>query len=254
MNEYVRLNLGPCTQPYGCFGEFQPQGDVPRGNTADHGCVSEHDVMDLMPVAACGYAGIPKLDDANDAGTKASEDCTLILTEGDSAKALAVAGLSVVGRNRYGVFPLRCGQTSFCVCSPTMTRMGSASLAVWQSVSKTAAASNTCQHRVAPYLRRTWHGCGLHDSVHSACTAAQGKAAERAGCERVSDHQQCRDQQHQADHGPPVRQGQCAVMSMASGVFCCSLAGLPHRIPLCWIRGNCQVQQEPKCFMAGNEV
>ena len=65
-------------------------------------------------------AGIPKLDDANDAGTKASEDCTLILTEGDSAKALAVAGLSVVGRNRYGVFPLRYGKTSFLRCLPTM--------------------------------------------------------------------------------------------------------------------------------------
>ncbi|XP_069993753.1 DNA topoisomerase 2-alpha isoform X2 [Penaeus vannamei] len=51
--------------------------------------------------------GIPKLEDANDAGTKFSSDCTLILTEGDSAKALAVAGLGVVGRDRYGVFPLR---------------------------------------------------------------------------------------------------------------------------------------------------
>jgi DNA topoisomerase-2 len=51
--------------------------------------------------------GIPKLDDANDAGTKNSSDCTLILTEGDSAKALAISGLSVVGRDRYGVFPLR---------------------------------------------------------------------------------------------------------------------------------------------------
>jgi len=51
--------------------------------------------------------GIPKLDDANDAGGKNSELCTLILTEGDSAKALAVSGLSVVGRDRYGVFPLR---------------------------------------------------------------------------------------------------------------------------------------------------
>ena len=51
--------------------------------------------------------GIPKLDDANDAGTKNSKDCTLILTEGDSAKTLAVAGLSVIGRDRYGVFPLR---------------------------------------------------------------------------------------------------------------------------------------------------
>ena len=51
--------------------------------------------------------GIPKLEDANDAGTKNGDKCTLILTEGDSAKALAVAGLGVVGRDRYGVFPLR---------------------------------------------------------------------------------------------------------------------------------------------------
>ncbi|XP_074640102.1 DNA topoisomerase 2-alpha-like isoform X2 [Tubulanus polymorphus] len=51
--------------------------------------------------------GVPKLDDANDAGTKNSTACTLILTEGDSAKTLAVAGLSVIGRDRYGVFPLK---------------------------------------------------------------------------------------------------------------------------------------------------
>ena len=51
--------------------------------------------------------GIPKLEDANDAGTKNGDKCTLILTEGDSAKALAVAGLGVVGRDRFGVFPLR---------------------------------------------------------------------------------------------------------------------------------------------------
>uniref|UniRef100_A0A0D9VJV1 DNA topoisomerase 2 n=1 Tax=Leersia perrieri TaxID=77586 RepID=A0A0D9VJV1_9ORYZ len=52
-------------------------------------------------------AGIPKLEDANDAGGKDSPMCTLILTEGDSAKALAMAGISVVGRDHYGVFPLR---------------------------------------------------------------------------------------------------------------------------------------------------
>lgn len=51
--------------------------------------------------------GIPKLDDANWAGTANSRECTLILTEGDSAKAFAVAGLSIVGRDKYGVFPLR---------------------------------------------------------------------------------------------------------------------------------------------------
>lgn len=51
--------------------------------------------------------GIPKLEDANDAGTKNSIDCTLILTEGDSAKSLVIAGLSIVGRDKFGVFPLR---------------------------------------------------------------------------------------------------------------------------------------------------
>lgn len=35
--------------------------------------------------------GITKLEDANDAGGRNSEKCTLILTEGDSAKALAVS-------------------------------------------------------------------------------------------------------------------------------------------------------------------
>lgn len=51
--------------------------------------------------------GITKLDDANWAGTAKSKDCTLILTEGDSAKTLAISGLSTVGRDKYGVFPLK---------------------------------------------------------------------------------------------------------------------------------------------------
>ena len=51
--------------------------------------------------------GIEKLDDANFAGTKNSEKCTLILTEGDSAKSLAMAGIEVVGRDTFGCFPLR---------------------------------------------------------------------------------------------------------------------------------------------------
>ena len=37
--------------------------------------------------------GIPKLEDANHAGTKRSLECTLILTEGDSAKSLAMSGI-----------------------------------------------------------------------------------------------------------------------------------------------------------------
>jgi DNA topoisomerase-2 len=52
-------------------------------------------------------SGIPKLDDANKAGTKDSYKCSLILTEGDSAKTFAISGLSVIGRDYFGVFPLK---------------------------------------------------------------------------------------------------------------------------------------------------
>ena len=51
--------------------------------------------------------GLPKLEDANWAGTKKSNECTLILTEGDSAKSMAMAGMSIIGRDKYGVFPLK---------------------------------------------------------------------------------------------------------------------------------------------------
>eukprot|EP00826_Nyctotherus_ovalis_P040313 TRINITY_DN3964_c0_g1_i7.p1 TRINITY_DN3964_c0_g1~~TRINITY_DN3964_c0_g1_i7.p1 ORF type:complete len:586 (-),score=183.51 TRINITY_DN3964_c0_g1_i7:19-1776(-) len=51
--------------------------------------------------------GIEKLEDANWAGTKKSGECFLIVTEGDSAKGLAMNGVEVLGRDKYGVFPLR---------------------------------------------------------------------------------------------------------------------------------------------------
>ena len=51
--------------------------------------------------------GIPKLDDAIYAGTSKSHECTLILTEGDSAKATAISGLTQDQRNYFGVFPLK---------------------------------------------------------------------------------------------------------------------------------------------------
>ncbi|KAL4808143.1 DNA topoisomerase [Aspergillus unguis] len=49
----------------------------------------------------------PKLTDANKAGTKDGYKCTLILTEGESAKGLAMAGRGVVGADLFGVYPLR---------------------------------------------------------------------------------------------------------------------------------------------------
>jgi len=51
--------------------------------------------------------GMPKLVDAAWAGTAKSTECTLILTEGDSAATSAITGLSVVGREKWGVFPLK---------------------------------------------------------------------------------------------------------------------------------------------------
>jgi DNA topoisomerase-2 len=51
--------------------------------------------------------GIPKLEDANLAGTDSFSKCILILTEGDSAKTLAMSGIQIVGRDHFGVFPLK---------------------------------------------------------------------------------------------------------------------------------------------------
>ncbi|KAK3324678.1 DNA topoisomerase [Cercophora scortea] len=48
-----------------------------------------------------------KLVDANLAGSKRGHECTLILTEGDSARGLAVAGRAILDPDRIGVFPLR---------------------------------------------------------------------------------------------------------------------------------------------------
>ena len=51
--------------------------------------------------------GIPKLIDANWAGTERSSECTIIFCEGDSAKAGIVSGLSSEDRNSYGVYPMK---------------------------------------------------------------------------------------------------------------------------------------------------
>lgn len=50
---------------------------------------------------------IPKLEDALWAGTYRSEQCTLVLTEGDSAKTFAMWGRTIIGAEKMGVFPLK---------------------------------------------------------------------------------------------------------------------------------------------------
>lgn len=51
--------------------------------------------------------GIPKLTDANWAGTEKSCDTTIIFCEGDSAKAGIISGLSSEDRNTIGVYPMK---------------------------------------------------------------------------------------------------------------------------------------------------
>jgi len=51
--------------------------------------------------------GIPKLIDANWAGTEKSSECTIIFCEGDSAKSGIVSGLSSEDRNIIGVYPMK---------------------------------------------------------------------------------------------------------------------------------------------------
>ena len=50
---------------------------------------------------------IPKLVDANYAGTAKSKECILILCEGDSAKSGIISGLSREDRNIIGVYPMK---------------------------------------------------------------------------------------------------------------------------------------------------
>ena len=109
-----------CTSKVTEFGsKFQPPSKAYYKNVLKTGIQEELMLLskfkemkmlaksDASNVRKSKITGIPKLDDANKAGTQQSGKCTLILTEGDSAKTLAVAGLSVVGRDHYGVFPLR---------------------------------------------------------------------------------------------------------------------------------------------------
>jgi DNA topoisomerase-2 len=59
-----------------------------------------------------GFVKIEGLDQANLAGTKNSQQCSLILCEGDSAKTFAVKGIQTgvsgrKGRDYFGIYPLR---------------------------------------------------------------------------------------------------------------------------------------------------
>lgn len=69
---------------------------------------AEKEVRKKMKTKVTRHISVPKLDDARYAGHPTKwKNCSLILTEGDSAKGFAVSGFNVVGRDYYGAFPLR---------------------------------------------------------------------------------------------------------------------------------------------------
>ena len=82
---------GPLIQPVGLFSSYPTIVNMDPPALNKRRKLISH---------AFNPRAIAKLEDANGAGGKHGHECTLIVTEGDSAKALAVAGLAVVGRDR----------------------------------------------------------------------------------------------------------------------------------------------------------
>lgn len=73
------------------YAQYRESGELKKTDGKKNGSVSD----------------IEKLDDAGWAGTRKSIYTRLILTEGDSAKKFALDGREVIGKEKYGVFPLR---------------------------------------------------------------------------------------------------------------------------------------------------
>lgn len=66
-----------------------------------------NDLAKTGGVKTSRLAGIKGLEDANWAGTAKSDQTKLILTEGLSAKTFAMSAINVIGRDRFGIFPLK---------------------------------------------------------------------------------------------------------------------------------------------------
>ena len=63
-------------------------------------------MSDAMSGSKKKSISVPKLIDASWAGTGKSAQCSLYLTEGDSARTFVVSGLGKIGPKTNGVFPL----------------------------------------------------------------------------------------------------------------------------------------------------
>jgi len=64
-------------------------------------------LLSLNKKAAGKNLKIDKLVDAHKAGTKDSEKCYLAISEGDSSKGIVLTGINEIGRDYWGVFPIK---------------------------------------------------------------------------------------------------------------------------------------------------
>ena len=74
--------------------------------------LDEHELQEKLKLKKMGggkkkTVAVNKLQDANKAGSRESAKCSLLLCEGDSALSSAIAGMSAIGRDYYGAFPLK---------------------------------------------------------------------------------------------------------------------------------------------------
>eukprot|EP00930_Biecheleria_cincta_P085035 TRINITY_DN74453_c0_g1_i1.p1 TRINITY_DN74453_c0_g1~~TRINITY_DN74453_c0_g1_i1.p1 ORF type:complete len:1272 (-),score=223.30 TRINITY_DN74453_c0_g1_i1:29-3844(-) len=90
LNKVIRLGLAQAAMDYASF-------------KADAQSTAK-----LKKQVAGRHLSLPKLDDAEYAGVR-GHNCTLILTEGDSAKAMALGALESIqgSRAHFGIFPLK---------------------------------------------------------------------------------------------------------------------------------------------------
>jgi len=106
LNTKSSLFGSTCNLPDKFIDDFVKKTDI-VSRVAGIANVKENKELDKTSGKKKSKINVEKLEDANWAGTSKSDECTLFVVEGDSAKSFAMSGFSVIGRDKYGVFPLR---------------------------------------------------------------------------------------------------------------------------------------------------
>uniref|UniRef100_A0A7S1ITT9 DNA topoisomerase 2 n=1 Tax=Eutreptiella gymnastica TaxID=73025 RepID=A0A7S1ITT9_9EUGL len=82
------------------------KGDLLQKVMDNHAMQADKDLNNKVKGKKKERVSMEKYEQAN-RWRQEPQKCTLVLTEGDSAKSLAISGFSIVGRDYWGVFPLR---------------------------------------------------------------------------------------------------------------------------------------------------